>query len=77
MEPFTYTLGTKSRTFRLEEDGYTVVIEHRDTADPRGTRTQVEQCENESEAQAVVTKMVFDMERGGWQTDAELRTDGA
>ena len=75
MDPFTYTLGTESRTFSLENDSMTIVIDHVDSAQPPNNRRQVEACENESEAQAVVTKMVADMERGGWTTTATLREE--
>ncbi|WP_296665781.1 hypothetical protein [Demequina sp.] len=68
MEPFALTLGTQVRTFSLEDDGGTIVITTSDTAHP-GVPGHVgyEVCESDAEAQAVLGKLVFDLERQGWE----------
>lgn len=68
MEPFSMTLDTQVKVFALEDDGATIVTTTTDSAHPeRPAHTGYEQCENESEAQAVLQKWVFDLQRQGWQ----------
>ena len=67
MEPFALTHGTQVRTVSLEDDGCTIVITTTDTASPEvPAHVGYEVCESDAEAQAVLTKLVHDLERQGW-----------
>ncbi|WP_144276241.1 hypothetical protein [Demequina sp. NBRC 110053] len=71
MEPFSMTHGTQVKVFHTEDDGTTLVTTTTDTAHPeRPPHVGYEQCENESEVEAVLQKFVFDLERRGWQAQA-------
>lgn len=61
------TQGTGVKVFHLEDNDATVVITTTDTAHlERAPQVSYEQCEDSAEAQAVVQKFVFDLERQGW-----------
>lgn len=61
-------LGTQVKVFDTENEGSTLVTTTSDTAHPdRPAHVGYEQCENDAEAQAVLQKWVFDLQRQGWQ----------
>ncbi len=62
------TQGTLVKVFHTEDEGATLVTTTTDTAHPeRPPHVAYEQCENESESNAVLQKWVFDLQRQGWQ----------
>ncbi|WP_062465238.1 hypothetical protein [Demequina soli] len=67
MEPFALSHGTQVRTFAVEDDGCTIVLTTTDTSQPeRPPHVGYEVCESDAEAQAVLNKLVHDLERQGW-----------
>ncbi|WP_062290916.1 hypothetical protein [Demequina phytophila] len=67
MEPFALAHGTQVRTFSVDDDGCTIVATTTDTAQPdRPPHVGYEACESDAEAQAVLNKLVHDLQRQGW-----------
>lgn len=66
------TKGTDVKVFSLENNDATIVVATTDSAHPDvPARLQYEECENESESQAVIQKFVFDLQRQGWSIEEE------